>query len=150
MTKKLIPADLGLDPGSGSAEHLYRWLLASVLLGRPIQQSVAAATYRTLIGAGLTSPTSFDRVSREQLRRLLDRGGYVQFDFRMSDTLRSVMRAIATEYGSVHGLVQTSADEAQLTARLTGLSGIGPVTARIFAAQVPATLYASGLGDDDR
>ena len=147
MSKDLAPADLGIDPASGSPQQLYRWFLASVLFGRPLQQSVAAETYRTLVAGGLTSPSHFGELKREALRRLLDRGGYVRLDYQMADTLHVVMRTIVEKYGSVHRLVATSADEAELTERLTALKGIGPVTARIFTAQIPVELYGSARED---
>ena len=148
MRKDLTPGDLDIDPASGSPEQLYRWFLASVLFGRPIQQSVAAETYRTLLGAGLTSPSKFAGLKREPLRRLLDRGGYVRLDYQMADTLHSVMSAVVDEYDSVHHLVVSSADAAELTERLTGFKGIGPVTAQIFTAQIPAALYGTAAEAD--
>ena len=148
MRADLTPADLDIDPASGSPRQLYRWFLASVLFGRPIQQSVAAETYRTLIGSDLTSPASFGELKREPLRRLLDRGGYVRLDYQMADTLHTVMSTIVNTHGSVHSLVATSTDEAELTERLTALKGIGPVTARIFTAQVPVELYGSAPDHD--
>ena len=147
MRKDLTPADLGIDPASGSPQQLYRWFLASVLFGRPIQQSGAAETYRTLLGAGLTSPSKFAELKREPLRRLLDRGGYVRLDYRMADTLHTVMRALVDEHGSVHHLVATSTNAADLTEKLTAFTGIGPVTARIFTAQIPTVLYGSARAD---
>ncbi|GGE96272.1 hypothetical protein [Mycetocola zhadangensis] len=141
MRAHLTPADLDLNPAGGSPEQLYRWFLASVLFGRPIQQSVAAATYRTLIAGGLTNPSAFGTLKREPLRRLLDRGGYVRLDYQMADTLHAVMRTIVDDYGSVHRLVVTSENETDLTERLTALKGVGPVTAHIFTAQIPAELY---------
>jgi endonuclease III len=147
MTKDLTPADLDIDPASGSGQQLYRWFVASVLFGRPIKQSVAAETYRTLIASGLTSPAIFGDLTREALRRLLDRGGYVRLDYQMADTLHAVMRSITNDYGSVRHLITTSADAAELTERLTSLRGIGPVTARIFTAQVPESLYGTTGGD---
>lgn len=147
MRKDLTPGDLDIDPASGSPQQLYRWFLASVLFGRPIQQTVAAETYRILLGAGLTSPAKFAEIKREPLRRLLDRGGYVRLDYQMADTLHAVMRALVDEYGSVHQLVGTSSDATNLTGRLTAFKGIGPVTARIFTAQIPAPLYGTAQSD---
>jgi 3-methyladenine DNA glycosylase/8-oxoguanine DNA glycosylase len=147
MSTDLTPADLDIDPASGSPQQLYRWFLASVLFGRPIQQSVAAKTYRTLLAHGLTTPSKFGEIQREPLRRLLDRGGYVRLDYQMADTLHAVMRTVADEYGSVHRLVATSQNDTELVERLTALTGIGPVTARIFSQQVPAVVYGSARKD---
>lgn len=149
MSADLTPADLDIDPSNGSPQQLYRWFLASVLFGRPIQQSVAAETYRTFIDRQFASPQKFGEIGREPLRRVLDQGGYVRLDYQMADTLHAVMRTIIDDYGSVHRLVATSADEAELTTRLTALKGIGPVTARIFTSQVPDSLYGCA-GEESR
>ncbi len=147
MSANLTPADLDIDPSSGSPQQLFRWLLASVLFGRPIQQSVAAETYRTLLKNDFTSPQKFTQLGREPLRRLLDEGGYVRLDYQMADTLHAVMQSIIDDYGSVHHLVATSHDAAELTERLTAVKGIGPVTARIFTSQVPTAVYDSARVD---
>ncbi|PWC06045.1 hypothetical protein [Mycetocola zhujimingii] len=147
MSGNLSPSDLDLDPSSGSPQQLYRWFLASVLFGRPIQQSVAAETYRVLIKRDFTGPQKFGEIGREPLRRLLDQGGYVRLDYQMADTLHAVMRSIISDHGSVHRLVATAENEAELTRRLTALKGIGPVTARIFTDQIPAALYGSARED---
>ncbi|WP_445996012.1 hypothetical protein ACUWEX_08990 [Okibacterium fritillariae] len=143
MSDNLTPADLDIDPSTGSPVQLYRWLLASLLFGRRIQQEIAAQTYRTLIDHGFTSPARFSTVGREQLRRILDEGGYARFDYIMTDELRDVMPGLADEYGSVHHLVASSADRDELIERLTAFTGIGPVTARIFADAMPSQLYGT-------
>jgi len=139
----LTPDDLGIDVASGTPQQLYRWFLASILFGKPIQQGVAAATYRALLDHGLTSPAAFDRFGREPLRRILDGGGYGRFDYQMADYLHEIMPAVKREHGSVRRMVTTSADRATLERRMAAFTGVGKVTARIFAERVPARLYGT-------
>ena len=65
--KKMTPGDLGIDLSSGAPDQLYRWLLASLLFGKRIQQDIAARTWHVLINNGLTSPEKLAAVSREEL-----------------------------------------------------------------------------------
>ena len=144
MTGYLTAADLGIDLSDGSddsdaslGDELFRWFLASLLFGRPIQQQVAARTYRVLIDHGLTTPGAFARYDRESLRALLDEGHYARLDYIMTDELHEVMRIVATDFGSVEELVRSARTRAALTETLVALPGIGPVTAEIFLREVP-------------
>lgn len=141
MADNLQPRDLDIDLGPDTQDPtpqaLYRWLLASVLFGRPVQQSVAADTYRVLIEHGFTSPAKFAEVGREGLRRILDEGHYARIDYVMADELHEVMGRIDGEHGSVNHLVRQSADTAALTGTLTDFKGVGAKTAEIFVRQLP-------------
>lgn len=143
MTKNMTAKDLGLDLSDGTADQLFRWFLASLLFGRPIQQQVAADTWRVLIDHGLTSPSKFAEYDREGLRALLDEGHYARIDYVMTDELHDVMDAVKRDYGSVSGMVKTSDSRKDLEARLEALKGVGPKTAEIFLREVPAATIGS-------
>lgn len=142
MAENLGPADLGIDVAR-SDQQLYRWFLASLLFGRNIRQSQAQKTYEVLIERGMTSPGHFADLGREQLRRVLDEGGYDRFDYQMADELHGVMAGVQDDWGSVHRLVASAADRAEAERRMTAYKGVGPTTARIFLDEVPAGLYGS-------
>ncbi|PPF87859.1 DNA methylase [Subtercola sp. Z020] len=138
--------DLGLDPASGRADQLYGWFLASLLFGRPVQQSVAADTWRVLMKHGLTSPGRFEEFDREGLRALLDEGHYARIDYVMTDELHDVMATVKREHGSVSELVKNASSKKELTDELLALKGIGPKTVEIFLREVPDALIGSGRG----
>ncbi|TFC52904.1 DNA methylase [Cryobacterium sp. TMT1-21] len=140
MTAHMTAADLGLDLSDGAEDQLFRWFLASVLFGRPIQQEVAARTYGVLISHGLTAPEEFARYDREGLRALLDEGHYARLDYIMTDELHEVMRSVAAEHGSVGGMVRAAASREELTRTLVAFKGIGPTTAKIFLRELPASV----------
>ena len=135
--KKMTPADLGIDLSSGAPGQLYRWLLASLLFGKRIQQDIAARTWHVLIDNGLTSPEKFAGISRDQLMRLLTEGGYVHYRWKEDDELHAVMAGILKEYGSVQDLVKGAGSPEELRRRLEEFPGVGPVTANIFLEWVP-------------
>jgi 3-methyladenine DNA glycosylase/8-oxoguanine DNA glycosylase len=140
MTGFMTAADLGIDLSGGAPDQVFRWFLASLLFGRPIQQQVAANTYRVLIAHGLTGPEQFARYDREGLRALLDEGHYARLDYVMTDELHEVMRLVAAEYGSVSELVKRAASMEDLTSTLVAFKGIGPKTAEIFLRDLPESM----------
>jgi endonuclease III len=142
MPDDLGPSDLDIDPAR-SPEQRYRWFLASLLLGRNIRQTQAANTYRALIAHGMTSPERFADLQREQLRAVLDEGGYDRFDFIMTDELHGVMAGVRQDWGSVNHLITSAKDRGEAHDRLLAYKGIGETTARIFLDAVPADLYGT-------
>lgn len=130
-------ADLGIHLDRSTGQAMYRWLVASMLFGRPVQQSVGADAYRALIDRGLTSPPKYAELEREELRAILDDAHYARIDYIMTDELHEVMATIVDEYGTVSKMVRTSGDRDELTRRLTAMKGIGPKTAEIFLRDLP-------------
>jgi hypothetical protein len=147
MADNLSPEDLGIDLSAGKPQQLYRWFLASILFGKPIQQKVSADTYRVLVEHGFTSPKKFADVAREPLRKLLDDGGYGRFDYQMADYLHATMAAVESSHGSVHRMVTTARSRDDLARTVQQFKGIGDTTARIFTDPIPAAVIGSGAAD---
>ena len=130
-------ADLGIHLDKGSPQSLYRWLVASMLFGRPVQQTVGAEAYRALMRHKLTSPRKYAEFDREELRAILDEAHYARIDYVMTDELQETMRGIVDEYGSVSRLVRSSESRKHLSERLQEFKGIGPKTVEIFLRDIP-------------
>lgn len=141
------PEDLGIDPGR-SAQQLFRWLLASLLMGRNVQQTLGANAYRAFVDAGYTSPGRFEEHSHGDVVAVLDSAHYTRYDESMATELRDVLVGIAHDYGSVHHLITSSAHRGEAHDRLVAYRGVGETTARVFLDQVPEHLY-SGSTDED-
>jgi 3-methyladenine DNA glycosylase/8-oxoguanine DNA glycosylase len=137
MASVLHASDLDIDLTDGKPQQLYRWFLASVLFARPIRQEQAAETYRVLLDHGFTSPGKFAGAGREQLRRILDEGGYGRFDYQMTDALHDAMHTIDADEGSVSHMVHSAASRAELRETLESLTGVGPKAVEIFLRDVP-------------
>ena len=57
MAKRPIYSrDLGIDLKSGEETELFKWFLACLLFGKPIQQEVARRVYEEFVKEGLTTP----------------------------------------------------------------------------------------------
>ena len=89
----------------GTEEDYFKWFLACLLFGKPIQQEVAKRTYFEFLNAGLTTTAT----------KLLD-----------------ICKALKETYGSLTNLLQQAQTIDELTARLQEFKGIGAKTADIF------------------
>jgi len=61
MKRKTSAADLGIDLASKKEEELFKWLLACLLFGKPIQTAIAEQAYRQIVAAGLSNPDTILR-----------------------------------------------------------------------------------------
>jgi hypothetical protein len=137
MTRRAIySADLGIDVRSGKEAELFKWCLACLLFGKPIQQEVARRTYCEFVKEGLVTPEAILRAGWDRLVHVLDRGHYVRYDFSTATKLLEVCQSLKDHYGSLTGLLEQARNRADLSRRLQRFKGIGPVTARIFLRDV--------------
>lgn len=142
------PEDLGIDPGR-SAHQLFRWLLASLLMGRNVQQTIGANAYRAFIDAGYTSPGRFEEHGHADIVAVLDAAHYTRYDESMATELHDVLLGVTHDYGSVHQLIASSKHRGEAHDRLVTYKGVGETTARVFLDQVPEHLYAGEEDDED-
>ncbi|MDD1509824.1 DNA methylase [Pseudomonas sp. CNPSo 3701] len=122
---------------------LFKWLLASFLFGKPIQQSVAERAYRVLVEQhGLDSPARLARCSQQELVRLLGQARYVRYDISTADRLLRLSRKLLAEYdGSVIAICRQSSNQHDFAMRLLAFEGIGPKTVEIFMREAEVGLY---------
>lgn len=130
--RRLSAADLGIDLASRREEERFKWFLACLLFGKPIQQTVARRAYEEFVREGLTSPEALLAAGWDRLVAVLDRGHYVRYDFSTATKLLEVCAALTAQFGTVTGLLAQATGERDLARRLQQFKGVGPVTARIF------------------
>jgi hypothetical protein len=138
-----ISEDLGIQLSSKKEEELFKWFLACLLYGKPIQQQVAERAFLTLAAARLLSPDAILRAGWDELVRLLDEAHYVRFDFSTATKLLDVSKELKERYGSLTHLLAESKTPAELSKRLQEFKHIGPTTARIFVREVRPIWYPS-------
>ena len=138
-----IPEDLGIQLSSKKEEELFKWFLACLLYGKPVQQQVAERAFRTLTAARLSSPDAILRAGWDELVRLLDDAHYVRFDFSTATKLLDVSKELKQRYGSLTNLLAESKTPAELSKKLQEFKHIGPTTARIFLREVRPIWYPS-------
>jgi endonuclease III len=133
MKKKAIYSrDLGIRLSTAQEAELFKWFLACLLFGKPIQQEVAQRTYLEFVKEELTNPNAILAAGWNKLVEVLDRGHYVRYDFSTATKLLDICGKLRDEYGSLRNLLRQSQTKAELAGRLQRFKGIGPVTARIF------------------
>ena len=141
---------LGIDVDEGD-EEVDRWALAATLFGNRISAAVVERTYRVLAEAGVATIADAGERSWDELVELLDRGGYVRYDFRTASRLLALARAVAAEHGGrVASLGEALRDPAELEAALDALPGWGPMTVRVFLRELRGLWPGAELRVDDR
>jgi endonuclease III len=130
--KAIYSRELGIDLSSAGEKDLFKWFLACLLFGKPIQQEVAKRAYFEFVKEGLVTPQAILRAGWDRLVEVLDRGHYVRFDFSTATKLLEVSEALINEYGTLSTLFNRSKNRADLVRRLQAFKGVGPTTTRIF------------------
>jgi hypothetical protein len=137
MTKQSSYARrLQIDLASQKEREAFKWFLACLLFGKPIQSQIAERAYRELVAARLISPEAILRAGRDKLVLLLDRAHYVRYDFSTATKLLDVSRELKRRYGTMTNLLANTRTAAELSVKLQEIRHIGPITARIFLREV--------------
>ena len=132
MKNKIYSKDLGIDLKSGKEKELFKWFLACLLFGKPIQQEVAKRTYFEFEKEALITPDKILKAGWGKLVKVLDRGHYIRFDFSTATKLLDICKELKNKYGTITNLIRQSKNRKDLEKKLLEFKGIGPVTARIF------------------
>ncbi len=130
--KKIYANELGIDLSSKQETEYFRWFLACLLFGKPIQQEVAKRTYFLFIDEGLDNPDAILKAGWDKLVEVLDKGHYVRFDYSTATKLLDVCKALKETYGALTNLLKRSQTIDELSSRLQEFKGIGPKTTEIF------------------
>jgi len=130
--KKIYSTELGINLRKKTEAELFKWFLASLLFGRPIQQEVAKSTYFEFKKENLLTSDKILRAGWDKLVRVLDNGHYVRYDFSTATKLLEICKALKREYGNLTKLIKLSKNTSNLSRKLQEFKGIGPTTARIF------------------
>jgi len=140
---------LGITLSSRREGELFKWFLACLLFGKPIQQEIAERAYARLVSAGLQNLDAVLRAGWDELVRLLDEAHYVRYDFSTATKLLEVCQELKLRYGSVTNMIEQARTGSELSSRLREFKHIGPVTARIFTREIAPIWYRS-LRSTDR
>jgi len=138
-----VAKKLGIDLSSRKEGELFKWFLACLLFGKPIQQEIAERAYARLVSASLRNQDEVLDAGWNKLVRLLDEAQYVRYDFSTATKLLDVYRELKQRYGSMTKLITQAKRASGLSSRLQEFKHIGPVTARIFTREVAPIWYGS-------
>lgn len=130
--KKIYAKELGIDLASGRESEYFKWFLACLLFGKPVQQDVAKRAYLELVKEDIDTPEAILKAGWDKLVEVLDRGHYVRYDFSTATKLLDVSKALKEKYGTLGALLKQSKTVDELSSRLQEFKGVGPKTVEIF------------------
>ena len=129
---------LGINLKTKNDGEIFKWFLASVLFGAPINETSVIRTYKCFESYGVLTPDKILETGWDGLVKILDEGGYARYDFKTSDKLLEVMGNLLTKYeGSLNLVHERASDSYDLEKRLKNLGkGLGDVTVSIFLREL--------------
>jgi endonuclease III len=129
---------LSVDLSSQIPKEIFKWFLASVLFGARISERVVIKTYKEFEKEGIISPSRILNRGWNGLVEILDRGGYVRYDFKTATKLLDLSTALINKYsGNLNVIHSTASGSRDLEGRLKALAkGIGDVTVNIFLREM--------------
>jgi len=138
--KKIYAKELGIDLESGRETEYFKWFLACLLFGKPVQQEVAKRAYLELVKEDIVTPEAILKAGWDKLVEVLDRGHYVRYDFSTATKLLDVSKALKEKYGTFGALLRESKTVEELSTRLEEFKGVGPKTVEIFMRDMAPVL----------
>jgi endonuclease III len=135
--------DLQINLADGNEEGLFKWLIASFLMGKRIQAEIAVKAYQVIVEKHQRdTPRKLAHCSHRELVAMLGEAHYVRYDETTASRLSALARKLNDEYGGKVGdMVKASADRQSFEKRLADFDGIGPKTVEIFMREVGRVLY---------
>jgi endonuclease III len=135
-------ADLGIDVRDSSGHGLYKWLLASFLIGKRIRSSVAVEAYRCLVDRhSLDTPEKLAGCPHRDLIRYLGQAGYARYDESTARRLHALATRVSAELNAhLHALSEGDMDIPTFQRWLLGFEGVGSKTVEIFMREAAAAI----------
>lgn len=143
MGKNITAQELGIDLVQGGEKALFKWLIASFLMGKRIRAQAAVQTYHVIVDRhGRDTPGKLAACTHRELVRMLGEGGYARYDESTAVRLLALANKLTHEYdGTVSAMAAASADRREFEKRLQDFNGIGPKTAEIFMGEAGEVLF---------
>jgi len=129
---------LGIDLSSSKSDEIFKWLLASILFGARISESIAMKTYKEFEKKRVLSPKRIIDTGWDGLVAILDEGGYVRYDFKTATKLLDITGKLSKEYNGDLNILHSKAKDARdVEGKIMNLGkGIGQVTTAIFLREM--------------
>jgi endonuclease III len=143
QTMVIGAADLNIDLANKAEEALFKWLIASFLMGKRIRGDVAAQAYRIIVEKHhRDTPGKLAACTHGQLVRMLGEGRYTRYDESTANRLLKLSERLTRDYGGkVLNILEASKDRSEFEARLKEFEGIGPKTVEIFMRDAQQVLF---------
>jgi endonuclease III len=143
MTQTISANDLHIHLEPLNEAGLFKWLLASFLMGKRIQAQIAAEAYRVIVDRHQRdTPRKLAHCTHRELVRMLGQAHYVRYDETTAERLLKLAARLNVEYaGQVTNVLAASSDRRDFEKRLLAFDGIGPKTVEIFMREAGRVLF---------
>ena len=129
--KTRTACDLGIEVTD--AVGVFRWLLASFLMGKRIRATVAVQAYRILVDQqGLDTPIKLAQTSHSTLVKLLGQAGYARYDESTARRLHALGNKVEVELAAQLEALREGSNAEGFKRWLLSFEGVGPKTVEIF------------------
>ncbi len=143
MSKHISALDLNIHLGKGDEQALFKWLIASFLMGKRIRSGIAADAYKVIVDKHQRdTPRKLAGCTHRELVKMLGEGGYARYDESTAARLLKLSKKLNEEYGGkILNLRKASEDRVDFEKRLAAFEGIGPKTIEIFLRDAREVLF---------
>ena len=143
MAKSITAHELGIELTPEDNSSLFKWFLASFLMGKRIQAPIAAQAYRVIVEEeGRDTPRKLQHCTSRELVAMLGRAHYVRYDESTAQRLLDLSAKLNAQYaGNITQMRDVSEDRQAFEKRLAEFDGVGPKTIEIFMRDAAAVLF---------
>ena len=143
MARSISAAQLGIELKPDDDASLFKWFIASFLMGKRIQAPIAAQAYKVIIEEeGRDTPRKLQHCTSRELVAMLGRAHYVRYDETTAQRLLDLSARLNADYGGkITGIRQASEDRQAFEQRLAAFDGVGPKTVEIFMRDAADVLF---------
>ncbi|MBA1204798.1 DNA methylase [Pseudomonas capeferrum] len=134
MSKSISAANLNIHLVKDDEHSLFKWFIASFLMGKRIRSEIAADAYRVIVEKHTRdTPRKLAACTHGELVKMLGEAGYARYDESTAERLVKLSKKLNDEYaGQVANIRKASESRADFEKRLGAFEGIGPKTIEIF------------------
>lgn len=143
MSKTISASDLGIHFKKDDENALFKWFVASFLMGKRIQAEIAAQAYRVIVEKhGRDTARKLGSCTHRELVVMLGEARYVRYDETTATRLLNLSKKLGEEYAGKIGRIRDVSDDRQIfEKRLREFDGVGPKTVEIFMRDAAGVLY---------
>ncbi|MCK3837598.1 MULTISPECIES: DNA methylase [Pseudomonas] len=143
MARSISAAQLGIELKPDDDASLFKWFIASFLMGKRIQAPIAAQAYKVIVEEeGRDTPRKLQHCTSRELVAMLGRAHYVRYDETTAQRLLDLSARLNADYGGkITGIRQASEDRQAFEQRLAAFDGVGPKTVEIFMRDAADVLF---------
>ncbi|MGH2420199.1 DNA methylase [Pseudomonas sp. C 49-2] len=143
MARSITALELGIELKPDDDDGLFKWFIASFLMGKRIQAPIAAQAYKVIVEEqGRDSARKLQHCTSRELVAMLGRAHYVRYDETTAQRLLDLSAKLNAEYaGKITHMRKASESRASFEKRLGEFDGVGPKTIEIFMRDAAKVLF---------